>query len=147
MLARTIGWLCEGQIEELRHTYDRSRTEESYLRSIHGKTASLWDRLPKGAIFVTTLVAQAQSQIKTHCDNIIEAAGQGSAEAAQASIQAHAAKDSIAAGRYLYPAFSGLYVRGLTEEELARNTQRAAPGMSNVRILISARSSKDSLNR
>ena len=71
--------------------------------SAHGKTASLWDRLPKGAIFVTTLVAQAQSQIKTHCDTIIEAAGQGSAEAAQASIQAHAAKDSIAAGRYLYP--------------------------------------------
>jgi len=42
LLARTIGWLCEGQIEELRHTYDRSRTEESYLRSIHGKTASLY---------------------------------------------------------------------------------------------------------
>jgi hypothetical protein len=91
----------------------------------HGKTASLWDRLPKGSIFVTTLVAQAQSQIKTHCDNIIEAAGQGSSEATQSSAQAHAAKDSIAAGRYLYPAFSGLYVRGLDEEELARNTQRA----------------------
>ena len=74
----------------------------------HGKTASLWDRLPKGSIFVTTLVAQAQSQIKTHCDNIIEAAGQGSSEATQSSAQAHAAKDSIAAGRYLYPAFSGL---------------------------------------
>jgi heptaprenyl diphosphate synthase len=42
LLARTIGWLCEGQIEELRHTYDRSRTETSYLASIHGKTASLY---------------------------------------------------------------------------------------------------------
>ena len=42
LLARTIGWLCEGQIEELRHTYDRSRTEASYLASIHGKTASLY---------------------------------------------------------------------------------------------------------
>ncbi len=42
LLARTIGWLCEGQIEELRHTYDPTRTEESYLRSIHGKTASLY---------------------------------------------------------------------------------------------------------
>jgi heptaprenyl diphosphate synthase len=42
LLARTIGWLCEGQIEELRHTYDRSRTEVSYLASIHGKTASLY---------------------------------------------------------------------------------------------------------
>ena len=42
LLARTIGWLCEGQIEELRHTYDASRPEQSYFASIHGKTASLY---------------------------------------------------------------------------------------------------------
>ncbi len=42
LLARTIGWLCEGQIEELRHTYDPARSEASYLASIHGKTASLF---------------------------------------------------------------------------------------------------------
>ena len=42
LLARTIGWLCEGQIEELRHTYDIARPEDSYFRSIHGKTASLY---------------------------------------------------------------------------------------------------------
>lgn len=42
LLARTIGWLCEGQIEELRHTYDIDRPESSYLSSIHGKTASLF---------------------------------------------------------------------------------------------------------
>ena len=42
LLARTIGWLCEGQIEELRHTYDVDRPESSYFTSIHGKTASLF---------------------------------------------------------------------------------------------------------
>jgi heptaprenyl diphosphate synthase len=42
LLARTIGWLCEGQIEELRHTYDIARSEPSYFASIHGKTASLY---------------------------------------------------------------------------------------------------------
>ena len=42
LLARTIGWLCEGQIEELRHTYDITRNEGSYFASIHGKTASLY---------------------------------------------------------------------------------------------------------
>ncbi|MEK7410890.1 MAG: polyprenyl synthetase family protein, partial [Actinomycetota bacterium] len=42
LLARTIGQLCEGQIEELRHTYDTSRTVPSYLLSIEGKTASLF---------------------------------------------------------------------------------------------------------
>src|SRR6478735_2822025 len=42
LLARTIGRLCEGQITELRHTYDTSRSEESYLVSIEGKTAALF---------------------------------------------------------------------------------------------------------
>jgi heptaprenyl diphosphate synthase len=42
LLARTIGRLCEGQIEELRHTYNAARPESSYLSSINGKTASLY---------------------------------------------------------------------------------------------------------
>jgi geranylgeranyl pyrophosphate synthase len=42
LLARTIGWLCEGEIEQLRHTYDIRRPEDSYLVSIRGKTASLF---------------------------------------------------------------------------------------------------------
>ena len=42
LLARTIGRLCEGQIEELRHTYNAARPETSYLSSISGKTASLY---------------------------------------------------------------------------------------------------------
>jgi heptaprenyl diphosphate synthase len=42
LLARTIGWLCEGETEQLRRTYDISRPEDSYFRSIEGKTASLY---------------------------------------------------------------------------------------------------------
>lgn len=42
LLARTIGRLCEGEIEQLRHSYDIGRSEESYLVSIEGKTASLY---------------------------------------------------------------------------------------------------------
>ena len=42
LLARTIGRLCEGQIEELRHTYNAARPESSYMASISGKTASLF---------------------------------------------------------------------------------------------------------
>jgi heptaprenyl diphosphate synthase len=41
LLASTIARLCEGQVLELQHTFDLARTEESYLRSIAGKTASL----------------------------------------------------------------------------------------------------------
>jgi heptaprenyl diphosphate synthase len=42
LLAQTIGRLCEGQIEELRHTYNSARPESSYLTSIRGKTAALF---------------------------------------------------------------------------------------------------------
>lgn len=42
LLARTIGYLCQGQIEELRHTYNVSRPVDAYLSSIDGKTASLY---------------------------------------------------------------------------------------------------------
>jgi heptaprenyl diphosphate synthase len=42
LLARTIGWLCQGEVEQLRHTYDTGRSEESYLSSINGKTACLY---------------------------------------------------------------------------------------------------------
>jgi len=42
LLARTIGWLCQGEIAQLRHTYDIGRPESSYFASIHDKTASLY---------------------------------------------------------------------------------------------------------
>lgn len=41
LLAATIGRLCEGQVLELKHAFDVDRTEDQYLRSIAGKTASL----------------------------------------------------------------------------------------------------------
>jgi heptaprenyl diphosphate synthase len=41
LLAATIGRLCEGQVEELKTAFDVGRSEEAYLSSIAGKTASL----------------------------------------------------------------------------------------------------------
>ena len=41
LLAKTIGRLCEGQVGELRTAFDVNRTEDAYLTSIGGKTASL----------------------------------------------------------------------------------------------------------
>jgi len=85
----------------------------------------MWDQLPKGSIFVTTIVVLPQSQIKQHCNKIIKSAGQGSPEACQAADQANRALDNIASGKWLMPAFSGLYVRGESVTELAQNSQRA----------------------
>jgi heptaprenyl diphosphate synthase len=42
LLAATIGRLCEGEVSELRAAYDIGRTEDAYLQSIRGKTASLF---------------------------------------------------------------------------------------------------------
>lgn len=42
LLAATIGKLCEGQVRELRNIYNVSRSEESYLGAIAGKTAALF---------------------------------------------------------------------------------------------------------
>ena len=42
LLAATIGRLCEGEVNELRHAYDPARTIESYLAAIEGKTAALF---------------------------------------------------------------------------------------------------------
>lgn len=42
LLANTIGRLCFGQINEVRTTYQVSRTESQYLESIEGKTAALF---------------------------------------------------------------------------------------------------------
>ncbi len=41
LLAATIATLCEGQIREVQSAFDLERSEESYLASIDGKTASL----------------------------------------------------------------------------------------------------------
>jgi heptaprenyl diphosphate synthase len=53
LLANTISRLCEGQVRELQHAYDVDRTEEAYLASITGKTASLFSTACRiGAIVV-----------------------------------------------------------------------------------------------
>ena len=41
LLARTIGQLCEGEVGQLRYAFNTARTEDAYLASIGGKTASL----------------------------------------------------------------------------------------------------------
>jgi geranylgeranyl pyrophosphate synthase len=42
LLAATIGELCRGQVLELQHLFDVSRSEEDYATAIEGKTASLF---------------------------------------------------------------------------------------------------------
>jgi len=71
LLARTIGRLCEGQVEELRHTYDRSRTIPSYLMSIQGKTASLFATSAR----IGSIVAGHDRHITDVVTNVADAYG------------------------------------------------------------------------
>ncbi|MEY2765662.1 MAG: hypothetical protein RL552_567 [Actinomycetota bacterium] len=71
LLARTIGQLCEGQVEELRHTYDRNRTIPSYLVSIQGKTASLFATSAR----IGSLVAGHDRQLTDVITNVANAYG------------------------------------------------------------------------
>jgi heptaprenyl diphosphate synthase len=41
LLAHTIGQLCEGEVQQLRYAFNVDRTEDAYVKSIAGKTASL----------------------------------------------------------------------------------------------------------
>jgi heptaprenyl diphosphate synthase len=59
LLARTIGWLCEGEIEQLRYAYDVGRPEASYLVSIQGKTASLFGTAAR----IGALVAELERDV------------------------------------------------------------------------------------
>jgi conjugative transfer ATPase len=95
-----------------------------------GSTASMWDLLPKGSTFVTTIVITSQSVVERHCNHIIEAAGQGSPAAKQAAKQANLALDNMASGHGLYPTFSGVYIRGKTEIDLARKARQAVTILS-----------------
>jgi heptaprenyl diphosphate synthase len=42
LLASTIGELCRGQVLELQHLFDVTRSEEAYSSAIEGKTAALF---------------------------------------------------------------------------------------------------------
>jgi heptaprenyl diphosphate synthase len=82
LLARTIGRLCEGQIEELRHTYNSARPEASYLSSISGKTASLYSTaarigglvadLPRPTIDALTEYGEAFGMVFQVVDDLLD---------------------------------------------------------------------------
>ena len=82
LLARTIGRLCEGQIEELRHTYNSARPEGSYLSSISGKTASLYSTaarigglvadLPRALVDALTEYGEAFGMVFQIVDDLLD---------------------------------------------------------------------------
>jgi len=111
LLAETIGWLCEGQVKELRSREQQSRTEAEYLDAIDGKTAALFSTACRiGALVsgidrhhVDTLTQFGRSfgmafQI---CDDVADFA------ATNSSVEATSRTD-LAAGIYTMPVIRSL---------------------------------------
>ena len=82
LLGNTIARLCEGEIEQLRHTYDVTRPESSYFSSIEGKSASLFStatriggivaRLDRGIIDALTRFGLAYGMVFQIVDDILD---------------------------------------------------------------------------
>lgn len=121
LLAATIGRLCEGQVEELQRTYDPSRTVESYLSSINGKTASLFAvsarigalaaQQPRNVAETLTKVATEYGMVFQIVDDILDITATDSALGKPAG-------HDIIAGVYTYPVLATLAAGGSTAEEL-----------------------------
>jgi heptaprenyl diphosphate synthase len=80
LLAATIARLCEGQVLELQHAFQTSRSVEAYLASINGKTASLLAsscrigalcaHLPRTSVDALTAFGQAFGMVFQIVDDI-----------------------------------------------------------------------------
>ena len=85
LLAATIGRLCEGQVSELKTAFDVTRSEESYVTSITGKTASLMGaacrigaltaELDRGQVEALTRFGQAFGMVFQIRDDVLDVVG------------------------------------------------------------------------
>ncbi|MBU6328784.1 MAG: polyprenyl synthetase family protein [Acidobacteria bacterium] len=130
LLAATIGRLCEGQILELRHAFDLGRTEEAYLDSIDGKTASLLGTacriggivagLPRPQIDALTTFGSSFGMAFQIVDDLLDVT------ATDEELGKPAGHDLVE-GTYTLPVIRTLAAGGDRAEELAGLLRRLAP--------------------
>ena len=85
LLAATIGRLCEGQVGELKTAFSVARTEDEYLSSIGGKTASLLSAacrigaltacLERPAVDALTVYGEAIGMVFQIRDDVLDVVG------------------------------------------------------------------------
>ena len=121
LLAHTIGRLCEGEIEQLRHTYNSARPEATYLSSIGGKTAALFStaarigglvaELPRAQVDALTEFGQAYGMVFQILDDILDIT---STEELQGKPVGH----DLVEGVYTLPVLRTLQAGGVAAAEL-----------------------------
>ena len=87
--------------------------------------AAVWDRMPRDSIFAMTFVILSQYTTKTHCMDLDNRIGKGSAESAATKQQAQDVLDHLSRGRRIYPMSAGVYIRGRDAIDLDTKTQDA----------------------
>jgi len=121
LLGHTIARLCEGEIEQLRHTYDPARPEASYFSSIAGKTASLFSTaariggivagLDRPVIDALTSYGLAYGMIFQMVDDVLDIT------ATEEQLGKPAGHDMVE-GVYTLPVLNTLAAGGVQAEEL-----------------------------
>ena len=121
LLGATIGRLVDGQISELKTQYDPGRPEHEYLRSIEGKTASLFSAasrigaivagLPRAGIDALTEFGLAYGMAFQVVDDILDLT------ATEAQLGKPAGHDMVE-GVYTLPVLHTLAAGGGASEEL-----------------------------
>ncbi len=122
LLARTIGRLCEGQISELRTTYDAGRAPEAYEASIGGKTAALFSAaariggivggLERPAVDALTRYGYGYGMVFQMVDDVLDLT------ATEEQLGKPAGHDLVE-GVYTLPVIATLAAGGVGAEELA----------------------------
>jgi heptaprenyl diphosphate synthase len=111
LLAATIGRLCEGQVGELKTAFSVARTEDQYLASIAGKTASLTAAacrigalcagLPRDSVDGLTAFGEAFGMVFQIRDDVLDVVG------TEASLGKPAGQDLVE-GTYSLPVIRAL---------------------------------------
>jgi heptaprenyl diphosphate synthase len=130
LLASTIAQLCQGQILELQSAFDQSRTEEAYLASIDGKTASLLGTacriggivagLPREQIDALTTFGRSYGMAFQIVDDLLDVT-------ATDEVLGKPAGHDLVEGTYTLPIIRTLQAGGPAAEELSALLARLRP--------------------
>ena len=106
------------------------------IKNASGKEVSLWDELPRGSMFVMTVVIESQLSIKKHLNGIIKAGGFASREATLSTDQAEEGLEYLAQGDRIFRVFPGIYLRADDEGALEDATLNAMTILSQAGLSV-----------
>lgn len=94
-------------------------------RNTDDKVFNLMDHLPEGAIFTTSIVFQAQSEVELHLKKIYDSAVGRHALAMKYKEEVESALEAIADADFLFPTVMALYLRGDSLDDLHQKEAHA----------------------